>query len=441
MLDLATFDMFPTASQPPTLVAYLFNRRETILNKWRTACELDPNLPQVAMLSREEFNNLMTIILEILEQQLLGKETHDEAAITAASHGLHRWQKAHSLSNLIHEINHLSTILGQELMLYAERYSQVNPHELLQAQFKVDSLMRATVLGSVSKYDDLQRLEAAGRLASIQQILEQTDELSRQRGELLRTTSHDLRGGFSIIKSAAQLINLQDITPEERLEFQQMLNRNLHAVSGILTQLMDLSRLEAGQDPLQVEEFDVAQLLGELVESVQSMAKERGLFLQADGPASLLIQTDRLKLYRIAQNLVVNALNYTPSGMVSVSWSSENDWRWVLSVQDSGPGLPDGLLEIFHQQLKPTVEQTSTLSPEEGQPDPVYSTMNQAIPEGDQLTTEGQSKASRHQTVGEGVGLLIVKRLSELIGASLEIESIAGRGTLFRLRQMIHSTR
>jgi K+-sensing histidine kinase KdpD len=136
---------------------------------------------------------------------------------------------------------------------------------------------------------------------------------------------------------------------------------------------MDLARLEAGHEPLQLEEFDAAKLLTDLVASVQPTATERGLILRADGAASLVVKTDRLKLHRIAQNLLVNALKYTPSstgnpGMISVSWPTENDWRWGFSVQDSGPGLPTGLLEQFHKQLKPVVEPTSVLSPDEGQP-------------------------------------------------------------------------
>ena len=217
-----------------------------------------------------------------------------------------------------------------------------------------------------------------------------------------------------------------------------MLNRNLTNVQSLLTGLMDLARLEAGHEPLQLEEFDAAKLLTDLVTGVQPMAAERSLILRADGIGPLLVKTDRLKLYRIAQNLVVNALTYTPSsvehpGMVSVSWSTENDWRWGFSVQDSGPGLPAGLLELFHKQLKPIVEVTSVLSPDESQPVSARPNQGHQLPSdplADQSTAPGRNK-------GEGVGLQIVKRLCELLNANLEIESIAGRGTLFRIRMPI----
>ncbi|GAB3281307.1 hypothetical protein GCM10027347_56880 [Larkinella harenae] len=194
------------------------------------ACESDPALPQVALLSREEFNNLMGVILDTLEEQLLGNAPTNDPRTTAASHGLHRWQKAHGLASLIRELHHMAAILSQELLRYGEFYPQVDARPLLLAQNQINALMQETILASIMKYDDLQRMEAAGRLASLQTMLEQTSELSRQRGEILRTSSHDLRGGFSIILSAAQLINIQDIDTEERAQYQQMLNRNLHNV-------------------------------------------------------------------------------------------------------------------------------------------------------------------------------------------------------------------
>jgi signal transduction histidine kinase len=201
---------------------------------------------------------------------------------------------------------------------------------------------------------------------------------------------------------------------------------------------MDLARLEAGHEPLKLEEFDVARLLMELVDMAQPMAQAKGIILRADGPETLVVKTDRLKIHRIAQNLLVNALNYTPSsldrpGMVSVSWSSENDWRWVFSVQDSGPGLPAGLVDLFHKQLRPTVEPIGVLSPDEVQPAAPKPNTSQELP-ADPLQNEPASSAGKH---GEGVGLQIVKRLSEAVGASVEIESIARRGTLVRIRMLM----
>ena len=368
------------------LVNFLFNRRETLLNNWRTACEADPDLKKVAFLSREEFNNLIPLILDSLAQQLQGKQPETSPVLAAQSHGLQRWQKSIELPALVKEFSHLSVILFNELRLFRQLFPQVEPDLIIQAQQQIMVLINEIVRGSIAKHDELQRLEAANRATSLEQALQEMEVLSRQRGDILRTSSHDLRSGLGISMGAASLLQTENLSPEERQQFVDMLNRNLANVQSLLTGLMDLARLEAGHEPIQLEAFDAAKLLTDLVANLQPMATERGLILRAEGIMPLPVKTDRLKLYRIAQNLVINALKYTPSsaehpGMVSVSWSTENDWRWGFSVQDSGPGLPAGLLELFHKQLKPVVEGTSVLSPSESQPVSVRPDMDHKLPD------------------------------------------------------------
>lgn len=422
------------------LVAFLFSRRETLLNNWRNACESDPALTKIALLSREEFNNLMPAILTILEQQLLGQQPDVDPKVAADTHGLHRWQKAHDLPELLRELNHLSELIFDEIYLFHQLYPQFDSGRILQAQQTVLRLMNETVIGSVAKHNDLQQLEAANRAVSLREALDQMNDLTRQRDDLLRTSSHDLRSSLSLVSGAAGVLSLKNLSEQDRDTFMLLLNRNIGNVQSLLTNLMDLARLESGQEPIQVSEFDAGQLLSELVANAQPLATQRGLILRGDGPATLRIQSDQTKVYRIAQNLLVNALNYTPSvsgqiNLISVSWTTENDWRWGFSVQDSGPGLPPGLLDILHNELRPTVGQTSTLSAEEARPTVVKPNKEQQIP----ADLSEAASLTPPANKGEGVGLQIVKRLCEAIGASLEIESIPDRGTLFRVRMPIHA--
>lgn len=419
------------------LVTYLFTRREAILNQWRVVCEQDPTLGKVSTLSREEFNNLLPIVLDILEQRLLNKPLEADPALTAQAHGLHRWHKAHGLINTMQELNYLAQILYGELKLFQQLFPHFEPKLIINAQPQIAQLIQETVNGSVQKYDELQRLQASNRVNSLQQAVDQMTELSQQRGDMLRESSHDLRSSFGLINSAAYLLNTEDLSEPERKQFMDMLSRNLGNVQGMLTSLMDLSRLEAGQEPLQVESIDAAGLLRELVASAQPMATERGIVLWADGPQTLPVETDRVKLQRIAQNLLVNALKYTISAperpaIVSISWSVEGEYRWAFSVQDSGPGLADDTLSgILGKQLRPTVEPTSVLGPDQSEPVAV-------LPDGmPQVPTPAQLDALPK---GEGVGLQIVKRLCELLDANLDVESKPGRGTLFRVRLPVYHT-
>ncbi|MVM28695.1 sensor histidine kinase [Spirosoma sp. HMF4905] len=420
--------------QPLTeLVSYLFTRREAILNNWRQACEHDPSLQRISSLSREEFNNLIPIIFNILEQRLLNIPQEADPTITATSHGLHRWQKAYALPETMRELSHLTQILLSEVIAFQELFPQTDARLLLQAQQKLVQLMTETIDGSVQKYDEFQRLEAANRFSTLQQAFEQIQELSRQRGDLLRTSSHDLKSSFGIINSAASLLKMEGLTEQERGQFLDMLNRNLTHVQSMLGSLMDLSRLEAGEESLQIQSFDAAQLLNELVAGAQPMATKRGLILRADGPDSLLVESDPVKIQRIVQNLLLNAIQYTPAGFISVSWSKEADMRWMFSIQDSGPGLQSNLTSLLAKQLRPTIDSTSSMGPGESQPVSVLPSSDHELSE--EQIVAGQTTGAAQ---GEGIGLQIVKRLCELLMANFDIETQAGRGTLVRIRMPIH---
>ncbi|GAB4053974.1 sensor histidine kinase [Spirosoma litoris] len=418
-----------------TIVAYLFAQRETILNNWRTTCQADPSLSQGLSLSREEFNNLLPLILDILEARLLGKEPDADPAITAQAHGLHRWQKSFDLMSTMRELSHLSQILYSELRVFQGLFPQTQAVLLFDVYQKIAQIMQETIEGSVFKFDELQRLEAIQRATALQQALTKMTELSEERVNLLRTSAHDLQGGLGIINGAAYMLKLEGLSDEQREQYLAMLSRNLASVEVMLTELMDLSRIEAGEETLQIQPVDVAPLLHEIVESGQALARERRLVLQANGSASLSVETDPIKLQRIMQNLLLNALKYTSTGFVSISWSLENEARWLVSVQDSGPGLPSGLAGIFGDQLRPTIEATSVLAIDAAEPVTVLPEHVPTIPDSAEL-----SDLAQQATQGEGIGLQIVKRLCELLKASLEIESVAGRGTLFRIRFPLHYT-
>jgi hypothetical protein len=116
-------------------------------------------------------------------------------------------------------------------------------------------------------------------------------------------------------------------------------------LDSLLEDLMDLARLQAGQEHREVKSFDAAIVLRELCERMQPVAEDRSLFLKTDGPDTLPVEGDAVKTQRIAQNLLLNALKYTVQGGVTVSWgdSRQNDaHRWMLCVEDTGPGFHGG---------------------------------------------------------------------------------------------------
>jgi signal transduction histidine kinase len=198
-----------------------------------------------------------------------------------------------------------------------------------------------------------------------------------------------------------------------------MLQRSVESLRTLLTDMIDLGRLEAGQEQLHLAHFDAGTLLRGYCDTVRPLAQQRGLFLRAEGPESLPVEGDATKVQRIAQNLVLNALNVTQRGGLRLLWAEHGATQWLLCVQDTGPGfqatspaapLADAVLEATAeaQQAESAVDPAPTL---ESQSDP----------------------DTPHESAGEGIGLSIVKRLCELLDAGLEMETSPGEGTTFRV--------
>ncbi|MFD1141953.1 sensor histidine kinase [Larkinella insperata] len=401
------------------LAVYLAARREALLNNWRTVCEKDTSIYTIGNMSREEFNNKVPFMLNGLEQRMRQMPSDIDVKLMASEHGLHRWQKGYSLHELLSEMNHLSQLVRDELRQYWKRFPTTDMDLVGQSYDLVAWFSLQSTNGSVEQYTELQRIAASSRTEALQKTLNELEHLSRQRGDLLRSSSHDLRSGFGVVKGAASLLELDGKSDEERKEMLEMLNRNLSSVHELVTQLMDLARLEAGQESISVQTFDVSELLHSLVKTYQPIAEEQSLMLQANGPSKLMIESDPIQVQRIVQNLVLNALTHTESGFISVSWTTEDTLRWILSVQDSGPGLTNQQPGSFAEILAPTVESTAAFGLSSAEAD---------------AREAANINASKAASSGEGIGLSIVKQLCELLGASLEIETRRGQGTLFRIR-------
>lgn len=424
---MMTQEPISSDAQLSQLATFLFSRREAILTNWLTACNQDPHLKVVTGLTRDEFADQVPMLLSVLESRLRDQPDKDLPYLLAREHGLHRWHKGYALHELNNELAHLHQTLLDEQHIFWMRVPNPGYDKLLIANQRIAAIIHEAIGGSIALYDELQKAEATERALNLQRALDNVNELGRKRGAMLRIASHDLRSSFSVIQGAASLLDMPDNTEQERSEMLQILNRNFPRLASMLTELMDLSRLEAGRETINIKPFDVAEIMRGLIESAQPLALERNLFLKGDGPAYLPVMGDSTKVYRIAQNLLTNALKNTLKGQVAVTWSHENQFRWILSVQDTGPGLSSSAPMWLADQLRPTVDSAAVF--DENSPD--KAPLIPMLPS-DRVAAEGI------RVEGEGIGLYIVKRLCELLNASLDVETRLGAGTLIRVRFPLH---
>jgi signal transduction histidine kinase len=414
------------------LASYLAGRREQILLCWLRAVELDPQLTTPSGISRAQFNDHIPQVLDAFERRLQAQDAEDKAQAhsdqkqSAADHGLHRWQQGYNQREAIREWGHLHYALLNELEEYGRAHPQLQGDVMPVARRALVRLCGDGVAESAARYERLQRTEAAGRVRELESALNQLQSLDRQRAEAWREAAHDLRGTVGVISNASAILTREAQIDPSRVMISDILQRSVTSLRGLLSDLMDLARLEAGQEYRRLRRFDVADMLHEFCESMRPLAAERNLFLKAQGPGSLPAVGDSVKILRIAQNLVLNALKVTERGGVCVQWEARNDsgaQQWVLCVQDTGPGF---------QPQSPAA--------------PLESALRQATEESHELDTSAGSRAAPAATLksqsdphslsvpaGEGIGLSIVKRLCELLDASLELETAPGAGTTFRV--------
>jgi signal transduction histidine kinase len=419
------------------LAAYLAARREQILETWLLSVASDPQLTTPAGLSRTQFNDHIPQVLDAFDRRLQAAEgadkvqAHIEEKQSAGEHGLHRWQQGYNQGDTIREWGHLHYALLTELENFSGENPQL-PHEVMPiARRALVRLCGEGVAESAARYERLQRSEAASRVRELEAALEQVQLLDRQRAESWREAAHDLRGTVGVITNASAILTREAEADPSRGFISEILQRSVTSLRGLLTDLMDLGRLEAGQEQRRLQQFDAAAALREFCEGMRPLASARNLFLKAEGPALLPIEGDRVKVLRIAQNLVLNALKVTERGGIKVLWedrSTPDGRQWALCVQDTGPGFqPQSPSAPLQRELRRATEdshQVDARAPDAGADsgsDPAPTLKSQSPPEAFIVPA------------GEGIGLSIVKRLCELLDASLELETAAGKGTTFRV--------
>jgi signal transduction histidine kinase len=241
------------------------------------------------------------------------------------------------------------------------------------------------------------RDEVGQLIQSFNFMKNQLEKLERLRREFLTGISHELRTPLTAIRGFVQAIVDGVIPPREEEKYLRLTLAETGRLAGLVDDLLDLGRLEAGSVALNYSYVNLSDLLREVVDFMAAQAAEKEVALQLEtAKVSLTADGDRLK--QVAWNLLANALAYTPpSGRVRVALEEAQD-EVLLTVEDTGVGIPaEDLPHIFTVFYR--VDRSR---------DPA--------------------------TGGTGLGLAIVKNIVDLHRGRIEVESRPGRGTWIRIR-------
>lgn len=412
------------------LASHLAQRQAFLLQAWRAAVDADPEISTSNALPRRQFIDHVPAILDAFERRLRASFRPESSAARrarkedSAVHGLVRWQQGYDLREVTREWGHLALCLAAELETYARDHPGLEERVMPFARRVLIETTSEGVSESTAQYFELRQIEAEGQLRDLEHLVAQATELEQQRAELWRQAAHDLRGNVGVVMTASAGLSLEGLPEPMRGRFVQSLQRSVSALQSMLDEVTVLARLQAGQELREIRPFDAAAMIAELCEALRSTAEDGGLSFKVEGPPSLPVEGDAGKVRRIAQNLILNAIKYTQSGGVTVTWGESREGgpdRWRLRVEDTGPGFHAGPGAPLADALEEATEQARS----EGSAS-LHS--GSVLPHADEPPSTTDPRPV-NQDRGEGVGLSIVKRLCELLDATFALSSEPDRGS------------
>jgi len=238
-----------------------------------------------------------------------------------------------------------------------------------------------------------QRLEAQRQLTEQNERLRKLDEA---RNQFLAIVSHELRTPLTSIVSFSELIKgeADGLTPEG-VRFLDIIERNADRLHRLVGDLLMLDRLEAGALPLDLAPVSVADLAAEAVRSAAPGAAKQGIAIEISTGEGPLVAADHRRLMQVLDNLIANAVKFSHRNRRVLVTADYHGGQWRIDVTDTGIGIPpEEAGQLFSRFVRASNARTAGLP-------------------------------------GTGLGLSVVKVLTEMHGGHVEVDSTLGRGSTF----------
>lgn len=225
---------------------------------------------------------------------------------------------------------------------------------------------QAEHIGAINLQDRLavkNTTDELGRLAgSFNRLLDRLEESFQLQRRFVADASHELRTPVAILSGEAEVaLSKRDRAPEEYRESLQILHKESLRLKKIVEDLFTLTRADIGQLPLSKSDFYLDELVADCVRTCRTLAQAKQITLHCDAAAELPVHADEAFLGRMFLNLLDNAIKYTPTGgSVTISSEHRQD-RYVVTVSDTGPGIPAELQDrVFERFFRAEKARTSS---------------------------------------------------------------------------------
>ena len=235
--------------------------------------------------------------------------------------------------------------------------------------------------------------ELANTLNYLEQEVSKTDEYRR---DLMANVSHDLKTPLTMIKAYAEMI--RDITLNNKEKTKENLNviiDETDRLNILVNDILELSKLQNNQETLNIEKFDIVELINDILKRYQIIKETENYKLILESPASIMVKADKKRISQVIYNLINNAINYTGDDLTVTIKITENTKECKIEIIDTGKGIDEkDLSNIWNRYYK-------------------------------------KEKNHKRNVVGTGLGLSIVKNILEQHHFKYGVNSVKDKGTTF----------
>lgn len=226
---------------------------------------------------------------------------------------------------------------------------------------------------------------------------EKAEESDKLKTAFLANMSHEIRTPMNGILGFSQLLKEPDLSAHDKGRFIDTIDNSTHQLLNIITDILNISKIEAGEETTHSLFFNLSELLDEIKSFFQPLANQKNLKLSLVynlSPGIVNIKSDHVKLRQILDNLIGNAIKFTPKGKVEINVTSKDD-SLIFSIKDTGIGIDPSLHKVIFDRFR-QVELTHS-----------------------------------RRYGGTGLGLSLAKSYIEMLGGTIHLDSSLGKGSVF----------
>ena len=299
------------------------------------------------------------------------------------------------------------------ISIYSAQAIQLIDNILVTLSARVEGILAYHKINEVLRKLEIQNTELEAQKTELfsqsSELIEQNTELEMQKKQLneasrlktnfLSNMSHELRTPLNSVIALSGVLNrrLAKQIPEEEYSYLEVIERNGKHLLSLINDILDISRIESGREELEITRFNASNLIAEVVTMINPQAKLRNIeLIQTDTATELKVTNDASKIRHVLQNLIGNAVKFTEKGKVEVK-AQISDENIIITVSDTGVGIAEEHLAHIFDEFRQADGSTS------------------------------------RRFGGTGLGLAIAKKYSHLLGGTITVNSILGKGSDFIL--------